>query len=194
MAQTTLRWRLIPDHGMEHVVVTQSDGDIIAEGLVIGGAGASAFGVRYRCVLDADWAGWRSVHVTLVGGLTLALRHDGYGGWTDASGQSRPEFAGARDVFFGASAFSLCACVRRIAPKADGRAREGKAVFIAAPSLKASAIGFTLERTAPKAVALGFVDPPAAHAVELGADGYVETWPGLFERQALSVEREAERA
>ena len=35
------------------------------------------------------WAGWRSAHLTLVGGPTLALRHDGYGGWTCCVEQGR---------------------------------------------------------------------------------------------------------
>lgn len=187
MARKVYRWRLVPDGGIEHVVVSENEGDVVAEGVIVGGGGASAFGLRYRFVLDADWAGWRSAHVTLVGGITLALRHDGYGGWTDASGQPRPELAGARDLLLGASAFTLAAMIKRIGPKADGKVREGKAVHLAVPTLKAAQSSFTLGVPEAGRIDLGFAEEAARHAIAIDKDGFVADWPGLFERIDLGA-------
>lgn len=178
MARKVYRWRLTADAGIEHVVVSESEGDVVAEGVIVGGAGAGAYGLRYRFVLDAEWAGWRSAHVTLVGGMTLALRHDGYGGWTDASGQSRPEFAGARDLLLGASAFTLAVMARRIGVKADGKIREGKLVHLEAPSLKAAQVAFGVAM--PEAGTLELTLDGTAQRIGVDAGGFVRDWPERF--------------
>ncbi len=118
-----LRWRTIGDDtavtGLEHVELKITDSQIAAEGVAIGGAGEAAFGARWRIVVDAEWACVRSLHLTRLGGPTLALRHDGYGGWSDGEGKPRKEFAGLQDCLVAGSPFGLMALVKRLGKKAE---------------------------------------------------------------------------
>lgn len=113
-----VRWRSLRDEGLEHCVIRTSDTTVTIEGGLISGPIAVPYGLRYRLVLDAEWGGTRSIHVTVVGGATLALRHDGYGQWSDASGQARGDLAGARDVDLALTPLTAVLPARRLGLKA----------------------------------------------------------------------------
>lgn len=98
-------------------------------------AEAARFGMRWRIVVDAEWACVRSLHLTRLGGATLALRHDGYGGWSDGEGKPRKDFAGLSDCLVEGSPFGLMALVRRLAKKA-GKATEIEAIVVSPRSLE----------------------------------------------------------
>ncbi len=122
MTSTTrsLRWRLGTGDaaGLEHVEVKIADSGIAAEAVVIAGAGETAHGARWRIVVDPDWTCTRSLHLTRLGGPTVALRHDGYGAWSDGEGKPRKDFAGLADCLIEGSPFGITQILKRLGAKA----------------------------------------------------------------------------
>lgn len=141
----SLRWRTVRGGdgaeadavlGLEHVEVKIAETGITAEGVMVAGAGETAFGARWRIVVDAEWACIRSLHLTRLGGATLALRHDGYGGWSDGEGKPRKDFAGLIDCLVEGSPFGLMALVARLGKKV-AKAQTLEAVVVSLPGLEA---------------------------------------------------------
>ena len=165
-----VRWRSLLVEGLEHCVIRTSDTTVTIEGGLVSGPIAAPYGLRYRLVLDADWGGTRSIHVTAVGGATLALRHDGYGQWSDASGQARGDLAGARDVDLPLTPLTLVLPVRRLGLKA-GKTAEVEVVAIDGVALTATKAKRRLTR-----IETGRL------SVEALPDGPAREW-GLDERE-----------
>lgn len=140
MSDTTrsIRWRSEDGATIEHCVVKAGGSSIAAEGLMLSGTEPDEFGLRYRIVVDAEWAGFRSLHVTKLGGATVALRHDGYGEWTDGEGKKRPDLSKCLDVVIDGSHFPISVTARRLAWKAN-KTVELPAIRIALPALEVSA-------------------------------------------------------
>jgi hypothetical protein len=118
-----LRWRHSTgttddpcDTGLEHVELRVAETGISAEGVAIGGE-AAGWATRWRMTVDPDWACVRSLHLTRLGGPTVALRHDGLGEWSDGEGRRRAEFAGLTDCVVEGSPFGLLALFARLGRK-----------------------------------------------------------------------------
>ena len=176
--QRSLRWRTRRGGaderaeetvGLEHVEAKIAETGISAEGVMVAGEGEAGFGARWRLVVDADWACVRSLHLTRLGGATLALRHDGYGGWSDGEGKPRKDFAGLTDCLVEGSPFGLMALIERLGKKA-AKAVTLEAVVVSLPGLEATKASVTLkplDGAAKIAVTLG----ETTTEVELDADG-----------------------
>ena len=154
----SLRWRTLGAGadalGLEHVELKIAETGIAAEGVMIGGEGEAAHGLRWRITVDPDWTAFRSVHLTRLGGPTVALRHDGYGEWSDGEGKKRKEFSGLSDCLIEGSPFGLIALLKRLGKKAD-KAQTLDVVFLAVPSLEISRVGLDrLQGEAGRRVAL----------------------------------------
>ena len=158
---------------VEQCVVKIGATGIAAEGVLIGGAGADQFGLRYRIVLDAEWAAVRSLHVTKLGGATVALRHDGYGEWTDGEGKKRADFSKCLDISLGQSQFPFTATVKRLAWKA-GKTVELPIIHVSTPSLEISRL--TVKVTAIEPGRIYRVQPEGGEPQEIAvdADGFVD--------------------
>lgn len=141
MSDTTrsVRWRSDDGATIEQCVVKLGGSTIAAEGLVIGGENEAEYGLRYRIVVDAEWAGLRSIHVTRLGGATVALRHDGYGEWTDGEGKKRPDLSKCLDLVIDGSLFPVSVTAKRLAWKAN-KAVDLPAIHIALPTLEVGAV------------------------------------------------------
>jgi len=148
MTTTThaLRWRLGEGEtaGLEHVEVKIADGGIAAEAVVIAGDGAAPWGARWRIVVDPDWTATRSLHLTRLGGATVALRHDGYGTWSDGEGKTRKEFQGLSDCIVLGSPFGLTQILKRLGAKA-AKPQSLDVVAVSLPDLAAARTALKLE-------------------------------------------------
>jgi hypothetical protein len=176
----SIRWRSGEDD-VEHCVMKIGATGIAAEGVMIGGTGDDQFGLRYRIVLDAEWAGVRSLHVTRLGGATVALRHDGYGDWTDGEGKKRPDLSKCLDFSVGASHFPFTATVKRLAWKA-GKGHELPMIHIAAPSLEVSRKLVRVTAVEPGKLYRVETEGGEAREVALDEDGFVTCVGAAIER------------
>ncbi|MDK9696170.1 MAG: putative glycolipid-binding domain-containing protein [Siculibacillus sp.] len=176
MPSTThaLRWRFGEgdDAGLEHVEVKIADTGIAAEAVVIAGAVATAHAARWRIVVDPDWTCTRSLHLTRLGGPTVALRHDGYGGWSDGEGKPRKEFAGLSDCVVAGSPFGVTQVLKRLGAK-TAKTQTLDVVSVTLPDLTVARVALKLEPLEAGRrwrVTLGDV----ATEVTVDADGFVE--------------------
>jgi hypothetical protein len=132
---STQRWAM-PDGGLEHVAIKSSATNIVAEGIVVGAAGGG-YGLRYRLTLEPGWTGWRGLHLTVLGGATVALRTDGLGSWSDASGLVRHDLAGVVDVEIFATPLPILATLRRMTWRV-GKVQEFDIAAFTGPNLDVS--------------------------------------------------------
>ena len=169
----SLRWRSGEGDalGLEHLELKISDTGIAAEAVVVGGAGEAAFGARWRITVDPDWTSTRSLHLTRLGGATVALRHDGYGEWSDGEGKKRKEFAGLTDCIVTGSPFGLTQIVRRLGAKA-GKAQSLDVVAVSLPDLAVSRVSVRLEPVEPGR-RLRLIVGETTTEVEIDTDGLV---------------------
>lgn len=141
----SLRWRTGEGEalGLEHVELKVSENGIAAEAVVVGG-GETGFGARWRITLDPDWTSTRSLHLTRLGGPTVALRHDGYGEWSDGEGKKRKEFQGLLDCVVLGSPFGFVQVAKRFGAKA-AKAQKFDVVTVSLPDLAVARLAAVLE-------------------------------------------------
>lgn len=173
----SIRWREVAEGGtapdlIEHCVVKIGSANIAAEGIVIGGAGETEYGLRYRIVFDAEWAGLRSLHITKLGGATLALRHDGYGNWTDGEGKKRDDLAKCLDLHLEGSHLAFTGTVKRQAWKAK-KALDLPMIVVDVPSLEVKQVLVKVTAIEPGKNYRLEPEGGTAREVMLDADGFV---------------------
>lgn len=170
-----LRW-LVADGeseaaiGLEHVELKESESGVTAEGVAIAGSGAAAWSARWRITLDAEWACLRSLHLTRLGGATVALRHDGYGEWSDGEGRKRPEFSGLTDAVVIGSPFGPMSVIKRLGKKA-AKAQTLDVVAVALPGLEVTRLPLVLRPGPAGRLEVGLGD--AVFEAEIDAAGEV---------------------
>jgi hypothetical protein len=194
-----IRWRSLADvtstnasqagSAVEHCALKDAATGATLEGVAIPADPLSP-ALRYRIVTDAEWAGLRSVHLTIIGGATLALRHDGYGAWTDGEGKPRKDLQGVADVWIDGSPALLMAMLKRLGGKA------GKSVKVdvaRADPASFSVTRATVEVACKEAGRLWVVTPEggAAEEIAFGADGILLRWGTRLERASLPQPSEA---
>ncbi len=167
----SVRWRA-SQGDVEHCVLKIGPTGIAAEGVMIGGSGETEFGLRYRIVLDADWSAIRSLHVTKLGGVTVALRHDGYGDWTDGEGKKRVDLAKCFDLSLGASHFPFTATVKRLAWK-PGKTVELAIIHVSTPSLDISRLNVKVTAIEPGRLYRVQPEGGAPQEVAVDEDGFI---------------------
>jgi hypothetical protein len=179
-----IRWRSPDGAALEHCAIREGDTGVTLEGVAIPADAATA--LRYRIVADAGWGGLRSAHLTVVGGPTLALRHDGYGGWTDGEGKTRKELAGALDLFVDLTPITVMVMLRRLGGK-PGKSVKLDAVKADLTTLSLNRLALDIICTAPGR----YTVTPAGDATEtivLGDDGLLTAWDGRFLRHDTTNE------
>ena len=191
MSGTTraLRWKTSSAEGaaigLEHVELKIAESGISAESVAIGGEGAAAHGLRVRITIDPDWTAFRSLHLTKLGGATVALRHDGYGEWSDGEGKKRKEFSGLSDCLVEGQPFGLTALVKRLGAKLK-KTQTLDVVSVSVPGLEIARASVTLEPIeAGKRFRLSVGE--RRDEVEIDGEGLVVRW-GAIERVDAPVE------
>jgi hypothetical protein len=184
MSGTTraLRWRSVAGDvpGLEHLELKISDGGIAAEAVTIGGTGDDAHGARWRITVDPDWACVRSLHLTRLGGATIALRHDGYGEWSDGEGKKRKEFQGLSDCLVEGSPFGFTALLKRLGGKV-AKTQTVDVVAVAVPALTVARATVTVQPIeAGKRFRLALGDGETEVTVD--DDGFVTRWGDRLEQ------------
>ncbi len=185
MSGTTraLRWKTSSEDGeaigLEHVELKIAETGVSAEGVAIGGRGEAAHGLRWRITVDPDWTAFRSLHLTRLGGATVALRHDGYGEWSDGEGKKRKEFSGLSDCLVEGLPFGLTALIERLGAKIK-KTQTLDVVSVSVPGLEISRATVTLETIEPgRRLRLTGIGGPSE--IELDDDGRMRRW-GRIER------------
>jgi hypothetical protein len=167
--------------GLEHLRLSEDDGGVLADGLIVGIAADGPFRAHYRVRCDA--AGHvRGVTVDpLDGRAPLRLRADGAGAWADGDGSALPALAGCLDIDLSISPFTNTLPIRRLA-FAVGEARTLTMAYIRAPELTVGPMRQRYTRLAADRFRYENVDSDFTAELPLDDAGLVLDYPGLFRR------------
>lgn len=175
--QRSLAWRNLGDGATEHVDFTMDGRRALGEGTVRSARGELV--VAYRVECDAAWRVRRLEARSDQARISLSA--DGAGHWSKA-GKPAPQLDGCIDVDIQATPFTNTIPIRRL-QLAEGQAQALRVVYVAVPSLAASAVlqTYTCLRTGQGYRYEGY---PAGFTADLTVDqdGFVLDYPGLFER------------
>ncbi|MER9338094.1 putative glycolipid-binding domain-containing protein [Mesorhizobium sp. M0293] len=127
-----VRWREWDGPGLEHLVLQERAGEVLADAVVIC-SGATPFAVRYRIACDAGWRARRVVVDMIGSGKTLVLAADGEGRWT-RDGLAVPELDGILDPDLTVTPFTNTLPIRRLRLSV-GQSAEITTAFIDFPAL-----------------------------------------------------------
>ena len=181
------RWVTQQGGGFEHLALTCTNDEIVAEGVVIGpGAGelfsGELFGCSYTVRCDPGWR-VRKVEVAVAGGERLLLLADGAGHWRGADGQPIAALEGCIDVDLCCTPFTNTLPIRRLGARLDER-QEIRLAFIDIVPLRVTAARQAYTRIAPERYLFESLDHPFSAELETDADGLVMSYPGLFTRSS----------
>ena len=182
MPTIVARWQDWSGRGLEHLVLKEGSGQIVAAAAVLGVSGNQLFAAHYKICCDPDWR-VRSVELHEIGSdRTLELASNGAGNWSDGSGATQPQLAGAMDVDISITPFTNTLPIRRLGLK-PGESAEIAAVYVRLPELTA---GTDLQRYTclepRRRYRYESLDSDFMREIETDEHGLVTLYPGLFRR------------
>lgn len=131
MKQNTVRWSDWNLNGVDHCLLTESDGILVLEG-VVAGTRHGLYGAHYRVKTDKRFC-TREVRVEYVGGPAIHLVADGEGHWHDALRDiSVADLNGCLDVDIGVTPATNTLPIRRLELK-EGESRDITVAYIPLP-------------------------------------------------------------
>lgn len=175
-----VRWQSWDGMGVEHLVLADRAGGLVAEGALLSG-GDAHFAASYEVTCHPDGTVARA-HVSVTGGPKLTLQSDGDGKWRNSDGKKLTALAGALDVDFSASPFTNTLPIRRLG-LAAGEAAEITTLYVRFPDLDLS-----LDRQRYTCVEAGrryryqSVDGSFEAMIDVDQQGLVTLYEGLFRR------------
>jgi uncharacterized protein len=179
-------WSNQADIGLEHFYLRHGDDEITADGIVIGVEENVAFCIHYKIICDLRW----QVRKVVVKSLdeneqTIRFVSDGFGNWTNESGDPISELKGCFDVDITATPFTNTLPIRRLS-LISGESAEIKVVYFTIPGMEVSVdpqrytcleIGSAGGKYKFESLDGGFTA-----VITVDTDGLVEDYPTLFKR------------
>lgn len=186
--ERSIMWSPWDEPGLEHLCLSEDDGQILADGMILGVRESKPFRAHYRIRCDAEWR-VREVELKLLGdaGKSIKMNADGEGSWTDGSDNPLLWLDGCFEVDISATPFTNTLPIRRMRLK-PGEASELVAAYISIPEMEVKPsrqrytcleIGFDggIYKYEDEGLFQGFTaDLP------VDSDGLVADYPDLFRR------------
>ncbi|WP_051371490.1 putative glycolipid-binding domain-containing protein [Mesorhizobium loti] len=176
-----VRWREREGPGLEHLVLRERAGEVLADSVVIC-SGQTSFAVRYRIECDANWRA-RSVTVDMIGsGQTLILVSDREGHWI-RDGLAVPELDGVVDPDLTVTPFTNTLPIRRLR-LSTGQSADITTAFIRLPAL--TVVANPQRYTCLEEGRRYLYESRASdfrRELEIDADGLVVTYPDFWQRE-----------
>ena len=176
------RWQAWSGDGIEHLVVNERAGRIVAEGAVLATMEARCFAATYHIECDPGWRA-RQIRSRVMGAdAAIDLVSDGAGHWRDGRGLALPGLDGAIDVDLSITPFTNTLPIRRL-DLAEGQHAEIRTVYLRFPDLS-----LAVDRQRYTCLERGrryhyeSLDSDFTRDIDIDADGLVVTYPGLFRR------------
>ncbi len=179
----TVFWSSWDAPGFQELRLRSADGEIVANGLVLGLAKETPLRLAYKIKC---WPDWRVRKVVLdcagpAGTHSRMRRSDGRGRWRTEQGEEIAALAGCIDLDISATPFTNTLPIRRLALE-PGETREVRIAYVHAPNL---ALGPTTQRYTCRAAGhYTYENAQTGFAASLAtdADGLVLDYPELFRR------------
>lgn len=177
----TALWQEWSGDSIEYLVLNETLERICVDSAIIRKDAVNPFAARYELICDFNWH-VRHVWVSLIGeNIGIVLSSDGNGRWSDKNGD-KPELRGAIDVDIAATPFTNTLPIRRLKLGA-GQSAEIKTVYISLPELTVTSDPqrYTCLEEG-RLYRFESLDVDFVRDIEVDADGFVVTYPGLFRR------------
>lgn len=138
------------------------------------------FGLSYslRCAPD-----WRALflEVATADGESLTLSSDGQGAWFDGMGRPFEALDDCDDLDLAVTPMTNALAIQRLGLTV-GESAEIDVAYVAAPELEVSRERQRYTRLGPTRWRFESLDGSFTREIELDGDGFVASYPGLFER------------
>lgn len=185
-------WKATDELGLEHLQLSESQNEIIADGTIIRVENQTSFRVRYQIRCDARWQ-VREVKIDLLGAndKSIRLKSDGAGHWTDAEDNRLPVFDGCLEMDISATPFTNTLPIRRLRLE-QGESANIEVVYLSLP-------GLTVQKSKQRYTCLEKAEGREFYLfeelgvfkgfnAEIAVDerGFVTEYPNLFKQISLS--------
>jgi hypothetical protein len=181
--EIVVRWQDWAGEGIEHLVLKESSGEIVAESAIITKIDGEPIALRYRIQCDRNWR-VRKVELARFGDhRRIELGSDGNGNWLDGRNVAQPQLIGAIDIDISATPFTNTLPIRRLGLEREQPA-EILVVYILVPDLTLTTDRqrYTCLDKAGLRYRYESVDSDFTRDIEVDEHGLVITYPGLFRR------------
>ena len=179
-------WISLDERVVEHLRLSGSGGDIIADGLIIHLGPQQSFRLRYTIRCDSLWR-FRMLKLQSLDEpqQLLELRSDGAGNWENARGEAIPSLKGCQDIDIFYSPFTNTLAIRRMALKLR-ESGETTVAFISVPDLTVNPVRqrYTLQQSGPDRSVYRYESLASGFKADLlvDTDGLVIEYPKFFRR------------
>lgn len=175
--KTEVLWEQLIDKGLEHLVL-HSDGQIEAEGLVVGMLNGAAYRIQYQIICDAGWNVERVSVLNFLDAKEFALTKSGED-WLDDGHRPIESLRGCTDVDIMVTPFTNTLPIRRLNLK-QGEAQEISVVYVKIPDLSLSKLAQRYTRLSEDIYRYENLSSGFASDLKIDKDGLVVDYPGIF--------------
>jgi hypothetical protein len=182
-----LFWSPVVGVGVESLRLVEGAAGVDVESVVVHSSGDESFRIRYELQCDCRYR-VRRVDAWILGveSVSVSLRADGHGNWTDGRGDELSNLSGCTDVDISATPFTNTLPIRRLGLD-RGESAEVRTVYLSVPELRVETAVQRYTCLDPLDAAGGryrYESLSSEFTAELpvDADGIVVDYPDLFER------------
>ncbi|MGZ3622658.1 MAG: putative glycolipid-binding domain-containing protein [Ktedonobacteraceae bacterium] len=113
--ERNIMWTPWSEPGLEHLRLTQQDGGMLADSLIVGISNRMPFRLYYEITCDSSW-NVKELDLMLLSGSrkSLKIQADGHGHWFTSTGGPIPSIDGCIDVDISATPFTNTLPIRRL--------------------------------------------------------------------------------
>ena len=174
------RWQALEAPGFELMEISDNARHIELRGMLVTEAEGVPLGANYHIRLSAFWV-FEGLNLRMLDGRTLNLRSDGKGKWTENDGAPRPDLCDCVDIDLSGSPVTNTLPINRTRLK-PGAAESFTMAYIDLFSLDVSPREQEYERLDDTLFRYRSVDSGFTADLTTDSDGFVTTYPGLFQR------------
>jgi uncharacterized protein len=175
------RWQDWSQAGLEHLVLDQRGGEIVANSAVIGASEEHPFAVQHTIACDTNWRVRKAIVSEINSGLTVSLTSDGAGNWFDGSGSGLTHLSGAIDIDISATPFTNTLPIRRL-QLSPGESAEILVAYVQVPGLTVSLDRQRYTCLDRRLYRYESLDSDFVREIQIDDNGLVTVYPGLFRR------------
>lgn len=177
-----VRWQGLTGSEREHLVLTETETQIIAESIYMSSGGADAFGLHYRIVLDAGWNIQEFTGILIGSRPEIRLRHDTVSGaWFDGANEEVIELRGATDLDISITPFTNTLPINRLKLEV-GQSADIRVAYITLPERTIMADPQRYTRVSKRKYLFESVDTEFKRELEVDDIGLVVDYPDFFSR------------
>jgi hypothetical protein len=174
---TEILWQQLIDQGLEHLIL-HSDGQIEAEGLVVGMLKDAAYRIRYQIICDSNWNVERVSAINLLDAKEFALTRSEEE-WLDDEHRPIESLRGCTDVDIMVTPFTNTLPIKRL-NLATGEFKDIFVVYVRIPDLSLSKLDQRYTRLSEDVYRYENMSSGFTADLKVDENGLVIDYPGIF--------------